>query len=195
MRSTLNVQKPSGRGSSCYQETQYRNRTDRSWQTVQTQIRQSDPGLHWLPFHLYLLDSLLYGRAIFFKSKDNYSNFSGVRIFRSFTVTVRKQSLDLNHNTQCAWQYLLNLLTLADNNLMKGCLQKESVMCMSKYRKPSILSGISHWVSFTVWCKIPQYSKQQRNSYLNLKCGFHIGSNAFCLKLWLISDVWTGTAM
>ena len=43
-------------------------RTDRSGQTVQTQIRllleeQSDRGLHCLPFHLHCLDSLLYGRA------------------------------------------------------------------------------------------------------------------------------------
>ena len=43
-------------------------RTDRPRQTVQTQIRllleeQSDQGLHCLPFHLHLLDSLLYGRA------------------------------------------------------------------------------------------------------------------------------------
>ena len=28
---------------------------------------QSDQGLHCLPFHLYLLDSLLYGRATLFK--------------------------------------------------------------------------------------------------------------------------------
>ena len=43
-------------------------RTDRSGQTVQTQIKllleeQSDQGLHCLPFRLHLLDSLLYGRA------------------------------------------------------------------------------------------------------------------------------------
>ena len=42
--------------------------TDRSGQTVQTQIRlllveQSDQGLHCLPFRLHHLDSLLYGRA------------------------------------------------------------------------------------------------------------------------------------
>ena len=42
--------------------------TDRSGQTVQTQIRllleeQSDQGLHCLPFRLYRLDSLLCGRA------------------------------------------------------------------------------------------------------------------------------------
>ena len=47
-------------------------RTDRSEQTVQTQIRllleeQSDQGLHCLQFRLHLLDSLLYGRAILFK--------------------------------------------------------------------------------------------------------------------------------
>ena len=39
-------------------------RTDRPWQTVQTQIRlQSDQGLHCLPFRLHRLDSLLYGRS------------------------------------------------------------------------------------------------------------------------------------
>ena len=47
-------------------------RTDMSGQIVQTQIRllleeQSDQGLHCLPFHLYCLDSLLYGRATQFK--------------------------------------------------------------------------------------------------------------------------------
>ena len=46
--------------------------TDRSGQTVQTQIRllleeQSDQGLYCLPFRLYRLDSLLYGRATEFK--------------------------------------------------------------------------------------------------------------------------------
>ena len=44
--------------------------TDMPGQTVQTQIRQlleeqSDQGLHYLPFHLHRLDSLLYGRAIY----------------------------------------------------------------------------------------------------------------------------------
>ena len=43
-------------------------RTDMPGQTVQTQIRllleeQSDQGLHFLPFRLHCLDSLLYGRA------------------------------------------------------------------------------------------------------------------------------------
>ena len=47
-------------------------RTDRSGQTVQTQIRllleeQSEQGLHCLPFSLHLLDSLLYGTATKFK--------------------------------------------------------------------------------------------------------------------------------
>ena len=43
--------------------------TDRSGQTVQTQIReeQSDQGLHCLPFCLHLLDALLYGKATLFK--------------------------------------------------------------------------------------------------------------------------------
>ena len=44
-------------------------RTDLPGQTVQTQIRllleekQSDQGLHCLPFRLHRLDSLLYGKA------------------------------------------------------------------------------------------------------------------------------------
>ena len=50
-------------------------RTDRSWQTVQIQIRlirllleeQSDQGLHYLQFPLYLLDASLYGKATMFK--------------------------------------------------------------------------------------------------------------------------------
>ena len=42
--------------------------TDMPGQTVQTKIRvlleeQSVQGLHYLPFHLHRLDSLLYGRA------------------------------------------------------------------------------------------------------------------------------------
>ena len=45
-------------------------RTDRSGQTVQTQIRlleQSDQGLHCLQFLLHLLGALLFGKAILFK--------------------------------------------------------------------------------------------------------------------------------
>ena len=47
-------------------------RTDRSGQTVQTQIRlfledQSDLGLHCLPFLLHLLNNFLYGKSTFFE--------------------------------------------------------------------------------------------------------------------------------
>ena len=47
-------------------------RTDRSGQTVQTQIRllleeQSDQGLHCLLFHLHLLDKIFYGLASLFE--------------------------------------------------------------------------------------------------------------------------------
>ena len=47
-------------------------RTDRSGQTVQTQIRllleeQSDQGLHCLQFRLHLLGALFFGKAILFK--------------------------------------------------------------------------------------------------------------------------------
>ena len=47
--------------------------TDKSGQTVQTQIRllllkeQSDQGLHCLLFRLHILDALFYGIAILFK--------------------------------------------------------------------------------------------------------------------------------
>ena len=45
-------------------------RTDRSWQTVQTQIRllleeQSDQGLHCLLFHLHLLDETHFRFVLF----------------------------------------------------------------------------------------------------------------------------------
>ena len=47
-------------------------RKDRSGQTVQTQIRllleeQFDQGLHWLLFHLHLLDKMFYGLASLFE--------------------------------------------------------------------------------------------------------------------------------
>ena len=56
-------------------------RTDRSEQTVQTQIRllleeQSDLGLHCLPFHLHLLYTLLYGITFLFEFTGIASNFS-----------------------------------------------------------------------------------------------------------------------
>ena len=62
-------------------------RTDRCEQTVQTLIRllleeQSDQGLHCLPFHLHLLDTLLY----VFEFRGITSNISGVWKFRNFTV-------------------------------------------------------------------------------------------------------------
>ena len=67
--------------------------TDRPGQTVQTQIKllleveeQSDQGLHCLQFSLHLLDALLYGKATLFNFSGDYSKFSGVQIFRSFTV-------------------------------------------------------------------------------------------------------------
>ena len=66
-------------------------RTDRSGQTVQTQIRllleeQSDQGLHCLQFPLHLLDTLLYGNYSLFNFRVITANVSDVRIFRSFTV-------------------------------------------------------------------------------------------------------------
>ena len=47
-----------------------RFQTDRSGQTVNTQIRlllETDQGLHCLQFGLHLLNALLYGEAILFK--------------------------------------------------------------------------------------------------------------------------------
>ena len=43
--------------------------------------------LHCLPFHLHLLDTLLYGITFLFKFRITTSNFSGVRKFRNFTVS------------------------------------------------------------------------------------------------------------
>ena len=63
-------------------------RTDRSGQTVQTQIRQSDQGLYFLQFRLHLLDALLYSKASLFNFRVTTANFLGVRIFRSFTVNI-----------------------------------------------------------------------------------------------------------
>ena len=72
----------------------FRTYTCKSGQTVQTQVRllleqQSDQGLHCLQFPLHLLDALLYGKATLFRMIT--TNFSGVRIFRSFTVKDGKQ--------------------------------------------------------------------------------------------------------
>ena len=55
-------------------------RTDRSWQTVQTQIRlllkeQSDQGLHRLQFHLHPLDAFLYGKATLLKFSGDYCKY------------------------------------------------------------------------------------------------------------------------
>ena len=56
--------------------------TDRSGQTVQTQIKlllegQSDQGLHCLQFPLHLLDASLYGKAALFQLYGDYSNLFG----------------------------------------------------------------------------------------------------------------------
>ena len=65
-------------------------RTDRSGQTVQTQIRllleeQSDQGLHCLRFRLYHLDySMVEPHSSNFRVI--IKKFLGVRIFRKFTV-------------------------------------------------------------------------------------------------------------
>ena len=62
-----------GSAQSCISTVMFLSfRTDRSGQTVQTQLRlllekQSDLGLHCLPFWLHLLGALLFGKAILFK--------------------------------------------------------------------------------------------------------------------------------
>ena len=67
-------------------------RTDRSGQTVQTQIRllleeQSDQGLHCLQFCPHLLDELLYGKSSLSNLRGILQQiFLGVRIFRIFMV-------------------------------------------------------------------------------------------------------------
>ena len=68
-------------------------RTDRSGQTVQTQIRllleeQSDQGLHCLPFHIHIFDKnpLVWPRCLNFRWIR--ATFSSVRKFRNFTVDV-----------------------------------------------------------------------------------------------------------
>ena len=86
-------------------------RTNRSGQTVQTQIRllleeQSDQGLHCLPFRLHLLDTLLHGKVALFKFQGDYSKFSGVRIFRIFTSVsfyFQGQLLVNGHNLGRYW--------------------------------------------------------------------------------------------
>ena len=67
--------------------------TDRSWQTVQTQIRllleeQSDQGLHCLLFHCHFLDEKPAGLASLFEFKVNYINILGVQKLRNFTVMI-----------------------------------------------------------------------------------------------------------
>ena len=47
-------------------------RTDRSGQTVQTQITAQ--GLHYLLFHLHLFDKIFYGLASLFEFQVVYSN-------------------------------------------------------------------------------------------------------------------------
>ena len=65
--------------------------TDRSGQTVQTQIRllleeQSDQGLHCLLFHLHVFDKIPSVLASLFEFQVNNSKVSCVRKFRMFTV-------------------------------------------------------------------------------------------------------------
>ena len=66
-------------------------RTDRSGQTVQTQIRllleeQSDLGLHCLLFHLHHFNKIPYALASLFEFLVDYSKVFGIQKFRNFTV-------------------------------------------------------------------------------------------------------------
>ena len=68
-------------------------RTDRSGQTVQTQIillleEQSDQGLHCLLFHLHLFAEIPKGLGSLFELKVDYSKVFGARKFRNFTVLI-----------------------------------------------------------------------------------------------------------
>ena len=47
-------------------------------------------------FHLHYLDTLLYDKATLFEFKDNYNNFSNVRIFWIFTIVYSKTSKNLD---------------------------------------------------------------------------------------------------
>ena len=71
-------------------------RTDRSGQTVQSQIRQteeqSDQGLHCLLFHLHVFDKIPSGLASLFEFQVNYSKVSCIRKFRNFMVQTSKKS-------------------------------------------------------------------------------------------------------
>ena len=63
--------------------------TDRSGQTLQTQIRlQSDQGLHYLLLHLHVFDKIPSGLVSLFEFDVNYSKVSCVRKFMNFTVFV-----------------------------------------------------------------------------------------------------------
>ena len=68
-------------------------RTDRTGQTVQTNIRllqeeQSDEGLHCLLFHLHVLTKNLQVWPLCLNFKVNYSKVSCVRKFSNFTGNI-----------------------------------------------------------------------------------------------------------
>ena len=76
-------------------------RTNRPWQTVQTQIRllleeQSDEGLHCLPFSADLLDKFLYGNTFCLNFRMITVNILVVRKFRTFTVPCGSASTRAN---------------------------------------------------------------------------------------------------
>ena len=78
-------------------------RTDRSGQTVQTQIRllleeQSDQGLHCLLFHFHHFEKTPYGLASFFNFRYITANYFGVRKFRNFTVPTTDVFMKIDKN-------------------------------------------------------------------------------------------------
>ena len=91
-------------------------RTVRPEQTVQTQIRlllekQSDQGLHCLPFLLHCLDSLLYSSSNF---RVITTHFLGVWIFRKFTVTIyldKVVQFSISNDLFFIWLHCLEMTT------------------------------------------------------------------------------------
>ena len=62
-----------------------------------------DQGLHYLPFRLHRFDSLLYGRATYFKFYSDYNKFLGVRIFRKFKVKMSEMTNSYSYTKFHKW--------------------------------------------------------------------------------------------
>ena len=98
-------------------------RTDRSGKTIYTQIRlkeQSAQGLHCLPLHLHLFDTLFFGNITLIKFKDNdsiflfecpmiFSDYCGitwVRLFHWNSIWLGVRNLDRNFDFDRYWNYI-----------------------------------------------------------------------------------------